>query len=990
MTAPSIEVIEPQPLSLPEMKARAATAVDATVPGGITFTVLTNDNGRVSKRVVLVDGVPKKIAGRSISRGTAEVRTVATLAEFAKVRASLRPEQALTYGVPKAGDCRVGSKDYLQHGEIARTADNWQWTATPTLLALDGDEGTFSRDEIVAAIKAALGQDVDALWTPSATGYVVNALEDKVFPKGGHRVYIPIDDPSQMQRVSDALLGRLAIAGYGTIRLTADGRMLRKSLIDACMPRAEHLDYGAADVGEALFIAVNAAKHYPGSQRMISANLIADLSDDEQRQIDDAYRPEETRLEPDAAKCRAVVGAVGGAGARMAPLSHVIRLSDFTERTIGEILADDSLGDAIECFDPWEPDLTGDRRVATIFRKRENGRRPAIFSFLHNRYWTDIEQSDAERMAGFSNLGPPAPPNYPMAIAEAQTVAAIERAQASARAAGQDVDALADARRVELQPLVDDGRPDDTEQGYANLLVSLAGGNLRYVVETGEAIDWNGRQWIACGKDGGAVLHNRALEVGEHHRRRELLAEKALAAVINDLVAATAEDQQTAARDRYESVIRQPPKEREFLSVRAAALDAEMGKRFIDAWTEILAARRAYRECRTGHGLAAIKKLALHHGHVAISADQLDTHRHLLGVANGVVDLRTGELRPGSRDDLMTQSTPVAFDPAATCPRWTRFIDEIAGLPDGHGFTPRPEFAAYLHRMAGYWITGEVRDQKLFMLTGEGSNGKSLLCEIVEAAMGPLWRRASTGFLMASQRDTDDSAATPGLAALAGARVAFISETRKGSVLDVADTKRVTGEPALTARPLYGRPFTFVNHLKPVLLTNDKPGGELDSAMAGRLQIVEFMRRWNRPDAANHDPALPDADKTLGAALKAELPGILAWLVRGAVRYYAEGLNAPADVAEAGREYVNAQDSIARWLDSGNVVDADPGVTTGWLPVGVLHSRYQSWCEANLVRYLSRDLFAVGMSKSGKAVEKTARATLYALKAAAGADPFDT
>lgn len=374
----------------------------------ITYTLLTNDNGRVSKRVIMSDGVPKKIAGRAPSRGTAEVRTVASLAEFAKVRAALRPENALTFGVPKMGDCRIGTEAHLQAGEVARNRQNWQWPTTPTLLALDGDYGTLNRDEIVAAVKGALGQDVDALWTPSATGYVVNALESKVFPEGGHRVYLPIDDPSQIERVLVALMGRLVLAGHAIVRLDTIGRFHHKTIVDGCMSQPERLDYGAADVGEGLFIDRDAGKLYPGANRMIVADIVADLSADENAQVAAIYAAGEVELQGEATKRREASGRESSAG-NVLPRSHVVRLRDGDERTIADILADDSLDDVVDAYDPVEPDYSGDPRVAKIYRVRTNGGKPSIYSHLHNGVWYDIEDSFEQLLAGFENLGAPAP-----------------------------------------------------------------------------------------------------------------------------------------------------------------------------------------------------------------------------------------------------------------------------------------------------------------------------------------------------------------------------------------------------------------------------------------------------------------------------------------------------------------------------------------------------------------------------------------------------
>ena len=375
----------------------------------LTYTLLTNDAGRVSKKVVLVDGKPKKLHGKAPWRGTAEVKTVGSLAEFAAVRANLDPRQSITFGVPRAGDCRIGVDGKLADGEVARTAANWCWPSTPSLLAFDGDYGTLTRDQIVASVVDAIGQPVDALWTPSATGYIVNALDDPAFTEGGHRVYVPIDDPNQIDRVLKAVIGRLVLAGHAVVRLDTIGRFHHKTVVDGCMSQPERLDYGAAEAGPGMFVDKNAGKIYPGSQRMILADMVADLTPDEHEQIAAIYAAGEVELQGEASKRREASGRTSTNSTL--PLSHVLRLRDGDERTIEDVLADNSLGDVVEMYDPVEPDYSGDPRVAKFYRaNRTNGAKPAIYSHLHNGVWYDIEPSRAEILAGFEVLGerPPA------------------------------------------------------------------------------------------------------------------------------------------------------------------------------------------------------------------------------------------------------------------------------------------------------------------------------------------------------------------------------------------------------------------------------------------------------------------------------------------------------------------------------------------------------------------------------------------------------
>src|SRR2546425_1193726 len=100
----------------------------------------------------------------------------------------------------------------------------------------------------------------------------------------------------------------------------------------------------------------------------------------------------------------------------------------------------------------------------------------------------------------------------------------------------------------------------------------------------------------------------------------------------------------------------------------------------------------------------------------------------LLNVQTGTVDLRSGELHPHRREDLLTKLAPVVHDPVARCPRWERFLLEIM---DGDETLVR-----YLQRVVGYTLSGDIRHHAFFLLYGTGANGKSTFLETLRALLG--------------------------------------------------------------------------------------------------------------------------------------------------------------------------------------------------------------------------------------------------------------
>ncbi len=277
---------------------------------------------------------------------------------------------------------------------------------------------------------------------------------------------------------------------------------------------------------------------------------------------------------------------------------------------------------------------------------------------------------------------------------------------------------------------------------------------------------------------------------------------------------------------------------------------------------------------------------------IADAGNEWNADPWLLGVANGVVDLRTGALRPGEPGDRITFHSAVAFDPDAGCPRWEQFLDEI--------FEGDQALVGFIARAVGYSLTGAAREQCLFTCHGSGSNGKSTFLTVLRDLAGDY--AANTPF---STFELHSRSAIPNdLAALAGRRLVTASETAEGTRLNEARLKALTGGDEITARFLHGEFFSFAPVAKFWLAVNHKPRVNDDSyGFWRRVRLIPFLRRFT-----------DDGDQDLGTKLEAELPGILAWAVRGALAWQAEGLQPPAAVTLATATYRDESDPLADFL----------------------------------------------------------------------------
>lgn len=264
----------------------------------------------------------------------------------------------------------------------------------------------------------------------------------------------------------------------------------------------------------------------------------------------------------------------------------------------------------------------------------------------------------------------------------------------------------------------------------------------------------------------------------------------------------------------------------------------------------------------------------------------------LLNTTGAVYDLRTGQ--PVPRDGhLFTQVASVEPRQMPT-PLWSKFLADV--------FDNDVSMLEFIQRLAGYCLTGSVKEQKLFFLYGEGSNGKSVLLDVLRDIAGTYGHSLPSEALMTAKHERHPTT----LAALQGKRLAISSEIEESSHWAEVRIKQLTGDKTLTARFMRGDEFTFDITHKHVLAGNFKPRFKGDDfAMQRRMVLVPFTQRF---DGLRRDEHLRDK-------LVAEYPGILAWAIEGAAKWYDSGLLIPESVQTSSKDYMAEQDDLALWVD---------------------------------------------------------------------------
>lgn len=341
----------------------------------------------------------------------------------------------------------------------------------------------------------------------------------------------------------------------------------------------------------------------------------------------------------------------------------------------------------------------------------------------------------------------------------------------------------------------------------------------------------------------------------------------------------------------------------------------------------------------SAHRLNAMIDLARSEPGIPVVPEELDRDPWLLNCLNGTVDLRTGKLRPHRREDMITKIVPVVFNPDAEAPLWDAFLDRIMGGNE--------RLIGFLQRAAGYSLTGDVSEHVAFLCYGTGQNGKSVFLNTLLAATGDYGKAIDPELLLARTGEIHPTIR----ADLAGVRLAVAIETQEGRRLNEALFKWLTGGDRLKARRMREDFWEFEPTHKFFIATNHKPEVRDTSwSLWRRIRLIPFT------------VTIPEEeqDKHLAEKLRDELPGILAWAVRGCVAWQEHGLAAPEEVKAATEQYRAEQDMLMAFIEE-CCIQAPYAEATA----GDLYRAYTRWCETSGEKPLCQRDFGARLGEKG-------------------------
>ena len=325
---------------------------------------------------------------------------------------------------------------------------------------------------------------------------------------------------------------------------------------------------------------------------------------------------------------------------------------------------------------------------------------------------------------------------------------------------------------------------------------------------------------------------------------------------------------------------------------------------------------------------------------LTVEDSRLDADAWLLNVENGTINLRTGRREKHDSRDLLTKIAPVRANRQAKCPLFKKFLRRVTDN--------NKELQTFIQKCVGYTLTGDMSEQVFFFVHGaSGNNGKSTFTNLIRNMLGDYGLHTPTDTFLVKQYDNNIPV---DLRRLAGARMVTAIEANANRQFDEAKIKGITGGEPITARFMRQNFFQFTPEFKLWFVANDRPRVRgTDDAFWRRVRLIPL------------NVAIPsnEVDPDLPVKLKAEWPGILAWAVRGCLKWQKEGLSQPDAIRAATEAWHSEMDHIKQFAEEQLIVT--PGMKVA---ASTLFDHYKNWCLQHGEHHLTVQEFKAKFGES--------------------------
>lgn len=318
----------------------------------------------------------------------------------------------------------------------------------------------------------------------------------------------------------------------------------------------------------------------------------------------------------------------------------------------------------------------------------------------------------------------------------------------------------------------------------------------------------------------------------------------------------------------------------------------------------------------------------------------MDSNPYLMCFTNGVFDFKNKEFRQGYPQDYIAKSTGVPFikynygETKETADQIMTFMEQLF---------PEPELCRYMWDHLASCLIGIKKEHAFNIYRGSGSNGKSILTDLMTQALGEY--KGIVPITLVTEKRGSIGGTSSEVIQLKGVRYAVMQEPSKDAVINEGIMKELTGGDPIQARALYSDSEIFIPQFSLVVCTNAL--FEIKSNDDGtwrRMKLVNFKAKFISDGETHTDdtPYVFSKDKTLKEKLPKWAPVFIAMLVKKACETEGEVKDCP-EVVAASNEYRMKQDCISGFIMDRIIKDA-----TGSIGKRELNEEFKRWFELNL------------------------------------------
>ena len=317
----------------------------------------------------------------------------------------------------------------------------------------------------------------------------------------------------------------------------------------------------------------------------------------------------------------------------------------------------------------------------------------------------------------------------------------------------------------------------------------------------------------------------------------------------------------------------------------------------------------------------------------------LDSRAHLIGFENGVYDLKMHMFRDGMPDDYITYTTRINYVP------YNPESLEAAEINDFFSkiFTNK-NLRSYILDILSCVIDGSIAQERFYIFTGQGSNGKSRLLDLIQKSVGDYYCILPIALL--TQKRAASNAAQGELERTKGRRFAVMQEPSEQDKINIGLMKELSGNDKILTRGLYKEPFEFKPQFKMILTCNELP--EVPSDDGGtwrRLKVCNFSSRFTENPNPNKSNEFP-MDLELSEKFDRWTEMFISMLIDRHKTINPNSIPEPMEVRIATESYKQNNDVIGQFISDKIEINAE--LTNCRMTIMKLFSEMKIWCTINI------------------------------------------